>query len=156
MQTNVEAYTDGSCQKNPGGPGGWGYVLYVDGKKTQENCGGEAKTTSNRMELMAAIQAVSATLAIPTTANTVKVTVFSDSKYVVCGITSWIQGWKRNGWKTASKTPVANQDLWKQLDALVTNKQIKFIHVAGHTGIEGNELADHLANLGCQSAATAV
>lgn len=142
----VSVYTDGACQGNPG-VGGWGYVIqYADGRPPVKNCGGEKKTTNNRMELTAAIKALEH-LKEMKQAATEATTVYSDSKYVVQGISSWIVNWKRNGWKSAQKQPVLNQDLWQQLDALKT-PHVTFQHVRGHSGVPGNEEADRLANEG--------
>ena len=136
----IEAYTDGACSGNPG-PGGWG-VLMIDGDNRQEFCGGEAATTNNRMELMAAIRA----LEEAPKSEPLKVT--TDSQYVKNGVETWIHGWKRNGWKTASKKPVKNQDLWQTLDALAEKRSVTWAWVKGHTGHEGNEAADALARRG--------
>ena len=136
----VEIYTDGACKGNPG-PGGWGaLMLYGDHEKTLK--GGEPDTTNNRMELTAVIEALRA-LSRP-----VKVVLHTDSKYVQQGITGWIKNWKKNGWKTAAKTPVKNVDLWKQLDLLASEYDIDWRWVKGHSGNEGNERADQLANDG--------
>jgi ribonuclease HI len=142
----VEIYTDGACKGNPG-PGGWG-VLLRSGTTKKELYGGEPSTTNNRMELMAVIQALQA-LKRPCA-----VTLYLDSQYVLKGITEWLPGWKAKGWKTASKQPVKNAELWRQLDELVSKggHVIDWRWVRGHTGDEGNERADALANLGVQSA----
>ena len=133
----VSIYTDGSCLGNPG-PGGWGAILvYGDAKK--ELSGAEDNTTNNRMELMAAIMALEA-LNRP-----VDVTLTSDSVYLKDGITKWIHGWKKNGWKTAAKKPVANQDLWERLDAAITPHRITWAWVKGHAGHPMNERCDELA-----------
>ncbi len=138
MPAKVVLYTDGACRGNPG-PGGWGvYLQYGDHSK--KLYGFEAQTTNNRMELTAVIQGLQAW----TRACTVE--VYTDSKYVMQGITEWLQGWKRNGWKTAARKPVKNQDLWQQLDQQVLQHQITWHWVKGHAGIHGNELADQLAN----------
>lgn len=140
MPTQVILYTDGACKGNPG-PGGWGVVLrYGDVQKTLH--GGEANTTNNRMELMAAIKGLAA-LKRPCTVD-----LYTDSQYVRKGITEWMSGWKRNGWKTASKKPVKNEDLWRVLDAETGKHQVSWHWVKGHAGVPGNELADELANLG--------
>jgi ribonuclease HI len=138
--SNVIIHTDGACKGNPG-PGGWGAILQAGGK-TKEMCGGEPLTTNNRMELMAAIQALEA-LTRPC-----KVDLHTDSKYVMDGITSWIHGWKARGWKTADKKPVKNDDLWKRLDAARSRHDVKWHWVKGHAGHELNERADQLANRG--------
>jgi ribonuclease HI len=136
------AYTDGACSGNPG-PGGWGVVLLArDGDrvlKTRELSGGEALTTNNRMELMAAIAALEA-LDRPAT-----VTVVTDSVYLRDGITSWIHGWKRNGWRTAAKKPVKNDDLWRRLDAAAVRHRVAWDWIKGHAGHLENERADALA-----------
>ncbi|TDK60010.1 ribonuclease HI [Sapientia aquatica] len=138
----IHIYTDGACKGNPG-PGGWGALL-VAGDKEKELCGGEANTTNNRMELMAVIQALSA-LKRPC-----HVIMHSDSQYVLKGITEWLAGWKAKGWKTASKAPVKNVDLWQALDAATTQHQIEWRWVKGHSGHPGNERADQLANRGVE------
>lgn len=145
---DIKVYTDGACHGNPGGPGGWGYFMQMSNGSEVRNCGGEKKTTNNRMELMAAIKALESLKG----GDVKQVVVYSDSKYVVQGISSWINGWKRNGWKSASKQPVLNQDLWKQLDAARSDLTVRFEHVPGHSGIPGNEEADRLANQGLQQA----
>jgi ribonuclease HI len=141
----VIIHTDGACKGNPG-PGGWG-VLLQTGAHTRELFGGEALTTNNRMELMAVIQALSA-LKRPC-----RVEIHLDSEYVRKGITEWIQGWKAKGWRTASKQPVKNADLWQQLDHLVATggHELSWHWVKGHAGHPGNERADALANQGVDS-----
>lgn len=136
----VEIYTDGACRGNPG-PGGWGAVLMY-GEKRKEIFGGEANTTNNRMELMAAIRALSALN------RDCELTLYTDSQYVRKGITEWIINWKKRGWKTAAKKPVKNADLWQQLDEQVSRHKVNWVWVKGHAGNEGNELADDLANKG--------
>ncbi|MGY0219253.1 ribonuclease HI [Endozoicomonadaceae bacterium StTr2] len=136
----VEIYTDGACKGNPG-PGGWGALLRY-GKHERELCGGELETTNNRMELTAAIEALRA-LKRPCP---VKLT--TDSQYVRQGITQWMVNWKKRQWKTASKQPVKNADLWKELDQEVARHQIEWCWVKGHSGHPGNEAADQLANRG--------
>ena len=133
-------YTDGACSGNPG-PGGWGAVLRY-GNVVKELHGGERSTTNNRMELMAAISALEA-LKRP-----VRVQLYTDSKYVLDGITKWLPGWQRNGWKTASKQPVKNVDLWQRLVAAMASHEISWHWVKGHSGDPGNERADELARLG--------
>lgn len=140
MTEPVIVYTDGACRGNPG-PGGWGVLLVYKGQK-KEMCGGEQVTTNNRMELMAAIQALEA-LTRPC-----KVEMHTDSKYVMLGITEWLPNWKKKGWKTASRKPVKNEDLWRRLDAAITRHQIQWKWVKGHSGDRGNERADSLANQG--------
>lgn len=142
---DLYAYTDGACSGNPG-PGGWGvYLLAKDGdtilkERTLE--GGEALTTNNRMELMAAI------MALETLASASDITVVTDSAYVKNGVTGWIHGWKRNGWKTSNKKPVKNDDLWKRLDAAQTRHQVTWKWIKGHAGHAENERADELARAG--------
>jgi len=138
----IEIYTDGACKGNPG-VGGWGALL-VAGDKEKEMCGGEKETTNNRMELMAVIQALGA-LKRPC-----HITLHTDSQYVLKGITEWITGWKAKGWKTASKAPVKNVDLWQALDAAQSTHKIEWRWVRGHTGHHGNERADQLANRGVE------
>ena len=138
----VEIFTDGACKGNPG-PGGWGAILRAKGKE-RELHGGERETTNNRMELMAAIAALEA-LTRPC-----KVDLTTDSQYVRQGITQWIHNWKKRGWKTASKAPVKNVDLWKRLDAACSTHQMEWHWVRGHTGHPENERADQLANRGIE------
>jgi ribonuclease HI len=141
----VEIYTDGACSGNPG-PGGWGALLQYGGH-TKELRGGEATaTTNNRMELMAAIQALES-LTKPST-----VRLHTDSSYLRNGVSSWLPGWKRNGWKTSSKQPVKNADLWRRLDAAATRHDVHWLWVKGHAGNPGNERADELANTGMAEA----
>jgi len=136
----VEIFTDGACRGNPG-PGGWGALLrYGDNERSL--CGGEPETTNNRMELMAVIQGLSALQ------RACEVTVTSDSTYVLKGIQEWMPNWKKRGWKTASKKPVKNVDLWQQLDQLVELHSIDWQWVKGHSGHAENEIADQLANRG--------
>jgi len=136
------AYTDGACSGNPG-PGGWGVVLEAwEGAtllKARDLGGGEAETTNNRMEMMAAIAALEA-LERPSA-----ITVVTDSTYLKDGITGWIHGWKKNGWKTAAKKPVKNTDLWQRLDAAESRHQVTWEWIKGHAGHEQNERADELA-----------
>ena len=136
----VEIYTDGACSGNPG-PGGWGAVLDYRGT-TRELWGGEAQSTNNRMELMAAIRALEA-LTRPAT-----VCLHTDSKYLKDGITAWIHRWKANGWKTAKRKPVKNDDLWRRLDAALAAHDVEWRWVKGHAGDPGNEHADALARRG--------
>lgn len=138
----VTLYTDGACKGNPG-PGGWGVVLeYGDHRK--ELYGGDPETTNNRMELMAAIQGLSALK------SRCVVDLYTDSVYVKDGITKWVSNWKKNGWKTAAKKPVSNQDLWQQLDSVTHEHDVRWHWVKGHAGHPGNERADELANLGVE------
>ena len=138
----VEIFTDGACSGNPG-PGGWGAILRFNGT-TKELSGGEAVTTNNRMELMAAISALNA-LKEPC-----EVLLHTDSKYVMDGISSWIHGWKRNGWKTADKKPVKNGELWQALDEANRRHKVKWHWVKGHAGHAENERADELAREGME------
>ncbi len=138
MMKRVEIYTDGACSGNPG-IGGWGCILrYKENEK--ELSGGELQTTNNRMELTAVIEALKA---LKTSCN---VTLYTDSKYVMDGITEWLSEWKKNGWKTKSKkNEVKNIDLWQMLDELKSKHEIRFVWVKGHNGDEGNERVDALA-----------
>lgn len=136
----VDAYTDGACSGNPG-PGGWGVLLRHD-KGEKELMGGAADTTNNRMEMMAAIEALRA-LKRPCDLH-----IHTDSVYLRDGITKWIHGWKRNGWRTAAKKPVKNRDLWEQLDVLLADQHVTWHWVKGHAGHPENERADALANRG--------
>jgi ribonuclease HI len=145
--TEVVIYTDGACSGNPG-PGGWGVVLRWNGT-VKELHGSDPQTTNNRMELMAAIQALEA-LNRPA-----KVQLHTDSKYLLDGITKWIRGWQRNGWLTSAKQPVKNADLWRRLVAAMNGHEVTWQWVKGHAGDEGNERADALARLGIEEAATA-
>ena len=142
---DLVAFTDGACSGNPG-PGGWGVLLIArDGDrvlKEREICGGASETTNNRMELTAAIEALDA-LDRATT-----ITIVTDSTYVRDGITKWLHGWKRNGWKTAAKKPVKNAELWQALEAAAARHQVIWEWVKGHAGHEENERADALARAG--------
>ena len=140
MTSTIEIYTDGACRGNPG-PGGWGALL-IAGRHRKTMHGGERETTNNRMELRAAIEALNA-LKRPST-----VVLHTDSKYVMHGITEWMANWKKRGWKTANKKPVKNQDLWEALDEAIQRHDIKWVWVKGHSGHDGNEEADALANKG--------
>jgi ribonuclease HI len=140
----VTIYTDGACKGNPG-PGGWGALLEHNGRK-KSLMGGEAQTTNNRMEMMAAISA------LESLREACAVTLYTDSKYVMQGLTEWLPGWKKRGWRTADKKPVKNQDLWERLDAAVQRHQIAWNWVKGHAGDPGNERADQLANQGLYAA----
>ncbi len=137
---DVTIFSDGACRGNPG-PGGWGALL-VAGTQRRELWGGEALTTNNRMELTAVIRSLEALKRRCTVA------IYTDSKYVMDGIRDWMPNWKKRGWKTADKKPVKNQDLWQALDALVQGHDIEWHWVKGHSGHEGNEHADQLANRG--------
>lgn len=136
----IEIFTDGACRGNPG-PGGWGTLLRFQGTE-KPLYGGEPNTTNNRMELMAAIQGLEA-LKEPC-----QVSLTTDSQYVRQGVTQWIHNWKKNGWKTASKKPVKNADLWQRLDAVTSQHQVEWFWVKGHAGHRENEIADQLANKG--------
>ncbi|MEM9473077.1 MAG: ribonuclease HI [Pseudomonadota bacterium] len=138
--TDVTIYTDGACSGNPG-PGGWGAIL-VHGETRKELSGGESETTNNRMELQAAIEALNA-LKRPC-----KVALYTDSVYVRDGITKWIKGWQRNGWRTAAKKPVKNAELWQELQAALQPHDIDWHWVKGHAGHPENERADELARAG--------
>ncbi|WP_320821367.1 ribonuclease HI [Thalassolituus sp.] len=138
----VELYTDGACKGNPG-PGGWGALLRY-GDKEKELCGGESNTTNNRMELMAVIEGLKAL------SRSCEVILTTDSKYVMQGINDWLAGWKRNGWKTAAKKSVKNQDLWQALDEQCARHKIEWRWVKGHAGHAENERADELANRGVE------
>jgi ribonuclease HI len=140
MTKSVEVFTDGACSGNPG-PGGWGAILRFNGV-TKELSGGEANTTNNRMELMAAISALGA-LKEPCAVD-----LYTDSNYVKDGISGWIEGWKRNGWRTASKQPVKNAELWQALDEARKRHKVTWHWVRGHAGHPENERADELARMG--------
>ena len=137
MSNTVDIWTDGACSGNPG-PGGWGAILHYAGVE-KELSGAEAATTNNRMELMAAIQALNALK------RSSKVRLHTDSKYVMDGVTKWVHGWKKNGWKTADKKPVKNEDLWKQLDEANARHEVTWKWVKGHSDNEMNNRADELA-----------
>ena len=139
-QFRVEAFTDGACRGNPG-PGGWGVLLrYKD--KEKQLYGGEAYTTNNRMELLAAI------IALETLTRPCQVRLTTDSQYVKQGITQWIIQWKQRGWKRSNKEPVKNEDLWQRLDTVAQQHQVEWQWIKGHNGHPENEIADQLANLG--------
>ena len=135
-------YTDGACRGNPG-PGGWGVLLRAKGRE-KELCGGEADTTNNRMELTAAIRGLAALT------RRCRVAVYTDSTYLRHGIDEWLAKWKRNGWRTTSRKPVKNEDLWRELDELASQHDIKWHWVKAHAGHPGNERADQLANQGLE------
>lgn len=136
----VTIYTDGACRGNPG-PGGWGAVIRYKSKEKQI-FGGDANTTNNRMELLAAIEALNSLT------RACEVKLYTDSQYLRKGILEWLANWKAKGWKTASRKPVKNQDLWQQLDEACQRHSIHWQWVKGHAGDPGNELADQLANRG--------
>jgi len=136
--SEVIIYTDGACRGNPG-PGGWGAILSY-GNKEKSLSGSEQETTNNRMELMAAIQA------LESLTRSCSINLYTDSQYVRKGILEWMVNWKKRGWKTAARKPVKNQDLWVRLDAAIERHDIEWHWVKGHSGIEGNEIADCLAN----------
>ena len=140
MSETVELYTDGACSGNPG-PGGWGVLMLWKGHE-KELCGGEFETTNNRMELMAAIRG------LESLTRPVSIAIHTDSTYVRDGITKWIHGWKKNGWKTAAKKPVKNVDLWERLDAALGRHRVEWHWVKGHAGHPENERADALARQG--------
>ena len=140
MTNRVKAYTDGACSGNPG-PGGWGVIL-VFGEHSKELCGGEQLTTNNRMELMAAI------MVLESLTRACDIDLYTDSQYLRDGIMGWIHGWKRNGWKTAAKKPVKNDDLWKRLDTARERHNVEWHWVKGHAGHDMNERADELAREG--------
>jgi len=139
----VELFTDGACRGNPG-PGGWGVLMRYQGTD-KTLFGGEKETTNNRMELMAAI------MALESLSRPCQVRLTSDSKYVLQGITEWIDGWKKKGWKNAARKPVKNADLWKRLDKAREAHEIDWQWVKGHSGHDENEIADELANQGVDS-----
>jgi len=138
MTTEVLIYTDGACRGNPG-PGGWAALLVAGGQR-KEVSGAEAATTNNRMELQAAIEGLRALK------RRCAVQVYTDSKYVLQGITQWLPQWKARGWRTTAREPVKNQDLWEKLDAAAAAQDIQWHWVKGHSGHDGNEYVDALAN----------
>ncbi len=138
----VEIFTDGACSGNPG-PGGWGALLRWRGTEKELN-GGDPETTNNRMELMAAIQA------LESLKRPMKIILSTDSRYVMDGITKWVHNWKKNGWRTANKKPVKNDDLWQRLDAAIAGHDIDWQWVKGHSGHAENERADELARKGIE------
>jgi len=139
---HIVIYTDGACKGNPG-PGGWGAVLR-SGSHEKQIHGGEKLTTNNRMEISAVI------FALRSLKQRSTVELWTDSQYVQKGVTEWLEGWKKRGWRTASKDPVKNADLWQELDALLPDHEISWHWVRGHNGHPGNELADPLANKGVE------
>ena len=144
MSDIVEIYTDGACKGNPG-VGGWGVYLRYKGQE-KEVYGGDKSTTNNQMELMAAI------MALESLKRPCQIRLYTDSKYVLQGITEWMTNWKARGWKTASRQPVKNVELWRRLDAAIQIHQIEWVWIKGHSGDPGNERADRLANLGVEHA----
>lgn len=140
MTDRVEIYTDGACSGNPG-PGGWGALLLYKGDE-KEICGGEFDTTNNRMEMLAAINALKALK------RSTAVKIHTDSKYLKDGITQWIKKWRTNGWRTASRKPVKNADLWQELENQLADHDVEWAWVKGHAGHPENERADALANQG--------
>jgi ribonuclease HI len=137
---SVVMYTDGACSGNPG-PGGWGAVL-ISGNHRKELFGGEAESTNNRMEMMAVIRGAEALK------RASSVDIYTDSTYVLKGMTEWLEGWKKRGWRTAAKKPVKNVDLWQRLDEALERHKVKWIWVKGHSGVPENERADELARQG--------
>lgn len=142
-EKTVTIYTDGACSGNPG-PGGWGALLTFEGKD-KEIFGGETETTNNRMELSAAINALNALK------RASSIDLHTDSTYVRDGVMKWMANWKKNGWKTAARKPVKNQDLWEALDEAISRHTIAWHWVKGHAGVPGNEKADELANKGMEA-----
>jgi ribonuclease HI len=138
--SDVVMYTDGACSGNPG-PGGWGTVLLA-GEHRKELSGGEKETTNNRMEMMAVIKGAEALK------RGCSVDIYTDSTYVMKGVTEWLSGWKQNGWRTAARQPVKNVDLWQRLEKALDRHEVKWFWVRGHSGIPGNERADELARQG--------
>jgi len=139
MSDAIEIYADGACKGNPG-PGGWGVLMRRSGTE-KELYGAEPLTTNNRMELTAVIRGLEALR------RRCSVSVYTDSQYVHKGMSEWIRGWQRNGWRTADRKPVKNEDLWRRLDELASGHEVRWHWVRGHAGHEGNERADALANL---------
>jgi len=137
---SIVMYTDGACSGNPG-PGGWGAVL-MSGKHRKELFGGEKDTTNNRMEMMAVIRGAEAIN------NGSVIDIYTDSKYVMKGMMEWVEGWKKRGWKTASKQPVKNVDLWQQLEQALERHEVNWHWVKGHSGVAENDRADELARQG--------
>ena len=139
----IKIWTDGSCLGNPG-PGGWGFIA-TDGKNVAERCGGEKMTTNNQMELTAVIRALTAAK------KHREIEIHTDSQYVKNGMETWIKNWKANCWRTSNKKPVKNQELWKKLDALVSEIKVHWVWVRGHNGEEFNERVDELARTAAES-----
>jgi ribonuclease HI len=138
--SNIIIYTDGACSGNPG-PGGWG-ALMLSGNHRKELSGGESETTNNRMEMMAVICAAEALK------KASSIDIYTDSKYVLKGMTEWVEAWKKRGWRTASKKPVKNVDLWQRLEHALDRHEVNWNWVKGHSGVPGNERADELARMG--------
>ncbi|MDA0899540.1 MAG: ribonuclease HI [Proteobacteria bacterium] len=141
---NIKVYTDGACRGNPG-PGGWG-VYIINGNQTEELYAGDLSTTNNKMEMQAAISAL---MHLKNTKSSIE--LYTDSNYLRQGITEWIYNWKKNNWRTSSKKPVANRELWIELDQLNSQMNVNWNWVKGHAGDPGNEKADELANKGADS-----
>lgn len=141
---NIKVYTDGACRGNPG-PGGWG-VYIINGNQTEELYAGDRSTTNNKMEMQAAISAL---MHLKNTKSSIE--LYTDSNYLRQGITEWIYNWKKNNWRTSSKKPVANRELWIELDQLNSQMNVNWNWVKGHAGDPGNEKADELANKGADS-----
>lgn len=141
----IKIYCDGACAGNPG-PGGWGVRMELGGGAVQEFCGGEVQTTNNRMELIAAIEALKRLP--PNMPAEAAIHVYTDSRYVMDGLTQWLPRWKARRWRTSDKTPVKNSDLWQRLDALAAERKLTWHWVRAHTGHPGNERADELARQG--------
>ena len=139
VMDKVDIFTDGGCSGNPG-PGGWAYVLLSDGQLTSYSSGGEAQTTNNKMELTAVIRAIEDASLLGVS----EISISTDSQYVKNGITTWIFNWKKNGWKTSSKDPVKNRELWEHLDELNSTNKIRWTWVKGHARIKYNEMCDSL------------
>ncbi|MBL6694052.1 MAG: ribonuclease HI [Proteobacteria bacterium] len=141
---NIKVYTDGACRGNPG-PGGWG-VYIINGNQTEELYAGDRSTTNNKMEMQAAISAL---MHLKNTKSSIE--LYTDSNYLRQGITEWIYNWKKNNWRTSSKKPVANRELWIELDQLNSQMNVNWNWIKGHAGDPGNEKADELANKGADS-----
>ena len=139
IMDRVDIFTDGGCSGNPG-PGGWAYVIISEGKVLSYSSGGEEQTTNNKMELTAVIRAIEDSSVMGVS----EMNISTDSQYVKNGITTWIINWKKNGWRTASKDPVKNKDLWEKLDELNASNKIRWTWVKGHAGIKYNEMCDSL------------
>lgn len=144
MENKIIIFTDGASKGNPG-PGGWGAVVITAEEKVVELGGGEKKTTNNRMELTGAVEALSH-LPPSDEGGLREVEVYTDSKYLINGVTGWLYGWQKNGWQTKDKKEVANKDIWEKLVELIKDKKIKWTYVGGHVGIAGNERCDEIAS----------